>query len=112
MMIDLASGDLVKTGENPSKLIDTANAMMAAGDDALVLMISPPDNTADASLVRFARRVLGKVFAYAASLIPAGTQPPQDIDDAMKLGFNWQRGPFEMMDAIGHDTVRTMIREI
>ncbi|MGB1036437.1 MAG: 3-hydroxyacyl-CoA dehydrogenase NAD-binding domain-containing protein, partial [Candidatus Puniceispirillales bacterium] len=111
MMIDLASGDLVKTGENPSKLIDTANAMMAAGDDALVLMISPPDNTADAPLVRFARRVLGKVFAYAASLIPAVTQTPQDIDDAMKLGFNWQRGPFEMMDAIGHDTVRTMIRE-
>ncbi|MGB2061409.1 MAG: 3-hydroxyacyl-CoA dehydrogenase NAD-binding domain-containing protein [Candidatus Puniceispirillales bacterium] len=111
MMIDLASGDLVNTGENPSKLIDAANAMMAAGDDALVLMISPPDNTADAPLVRFARRVLGKVFAYAASLIPAVTQTPQDIDDAMKLGFNWQRGPFEMMDAIGHDTVRIMIRE-
>ena len=41
-------------------------------------------------------------LAYAASLIPDVTQTPQDIDDAMKLGFNWQRGPFEMMDAIGH----------
>jgi 3-hydroxyacyl-CoA dehydrogenase len=40
-MIDLASGNLVNTGMHPSPLIDTANAMMAAGDDALVLMISP-----------------------------------------------------------------------
>mgnify|MGYP001028100126 FL=1 len=110
-MIDLASGNLINTGANPSPLIDAANAMMAAGDDALVLMISPAKDAADAPLVQFARRVLGKVFAYAASLIPAVTTTPQDIDDAMKLGFNWQRGPFEMMDAIGHDTVRAMIAE-
>ncbi len=111
LMIDLASGKLVNTGEHPSALIDKANAVMAAGDDALVLMISPPDDKADAPLVQFARRVLGKVFAYAASLIPSVTTTPQDIDDAMKLGFNWQKGPFEMMDVIGHDTVRAMIAE-
>ncbi|HCP19526.1 MAG TPA: 3-hydroxyacyl-CoA dehydrogenase, partial [Alphaproteobacteria bacterium] len=44
LMIDLASGKLVNTGEHPSALIDKANAVMAAGDDALVLMISPPDD--------------------------------------------------------------------
>lgn len=110
-MLDLASGKLVNTGDHPSALIDKANAVMAAGDDALVLMISPPDDEADAPLVQFARRVLGKVFAYAASLIPSVTTTPQDIDDAMKLGFNWQKGPFEMMDVIGHDTVRAMIAE-
>ena len=32
---------------------------------------------------------------------PDVTTSPQDIDDAMKLGFNWVRGPFEMIDAIG-----------
>ena len=110
-MLDLASGKLVNTGDHPSALIDKANAVMAAGDDALVLMICPPDDEADAPLVQFARRVLGKVFAYAASLIPSVTTTPQDIDDAMKLGFNWQKGPFEMMDVIGHDTVRAMIAE-
>ena len=110
-MLDLASGKLVNTGDHPSALIDKANAVMAVGDDALVLMISPPDDEADAPLVQFARRVLGKVFAYAASLIPSVTTTPQDIDDAMKLGFNWQKGPFEMMDVIGHDTVRAMIAE-
>ena len=54
---------------------------------------------------RFCRRVLGRVLAYAASLVPEVTTSPQDIDDAMKLGFNWQRGPFEMIDAIGHDSM-------
>ena len=50
---------------------------------------------------QFCRRVLARVLHYAAGLIPDVTTNPQDIDDAMKLGFNWQRGPFEMIDAIG-----------
>jgi 3-hydroxyacyl-CoA dehydrogenase len=56
--------------------------------------------------------MLGRVFAYAADLIPAVTSSPQDIDDAMKLGFNWVRGPFEMMDALGLDTVRDLVKEV
>ena len=52
---------------------------------------------------RFAQTVLVKILAYAASLVPAITSSPQDIDDAMKLGFNWQRGPFELIDAVGLD---------
>ena len=52
---------------------------------------------------RFAQTVLVKILSYAASLIPAVTSSPQDIDDAMKLGFNWQRGPFELIDAVGLD---------
>ena len=61
---------------------------------------------------RFARRVLGRVLAYAAHLIPDVTHTPQDIDDAMKLGFNWQRGPFEMIDAIGPDRMRALLAEV
>ena len=60
---------------------------------------------------RFCRRVLARVLAYAASLIPNVTETPQDIDDAMKLGFNWQRGPFELMDAIGHNKMLEIILE-
>ncbi len=54
----------------------------------------------------YARRCLVRILAYAASLIPEITASPQDIDDAMKLGFNWQRGPFEMIDAIGTDRLK------
>ena len=60
---------------------------------------------------RFSRRVLGRVLAYAASLVPDVTTSPQDIDDAMKLGFNWQRGPFEMIDAIGASRMAALLNE-
>ncbi|MBA4783889.1 MAG: enoyl-CoA hydratase/isomerase family protein [Rhizobiales bacterium] len=49
----------------------------------------------------FCWNFLNRVLRYAASLIPDVTQSPQDIDDAMKLGYNWVKGPFEMLDEIG-----------
>ena len=61
---------------------------------------------------RFSHRVLGRVLAYAASLVPDVTSSPQDIDDAMKLGFNWQRGPFEMIDAIGPSRMAALLKEV
>ena len=59
----------------------------------------------------FARKVLVGILGYAASLIPDITSSPQDIDDAMKLGFNWQRGPFELIDAIGLERLKQMAGE-
>jgi 3-hydroxyacyl-CoA dehydrogenase len=52
-------------------------------------------------LAEFAWRVLARVLCYSASLIPEVTDSPQDIDDAMKLGYNWVQGPFELIDEIG-----------
>ena len=60
----------------------------------------------------FARRVLLRILSYAASLVPEITASPQDIDDAMKLGFNWQRGPFEMIDAVGLDRIKALATQI
>ena len=61
---------------------------------------------------RFAQTVLVKILAYVASLVPAITTSPQDIDDAMKLGFNWQRGPFELIDAVGLDRLAALAAEL
>ena len=61
---------------------------------------------------RFAQTALVKILAYAASLVPAITTSPQDIDDAMKLGFNWQRGPFELIDAVGLDRLAALAAEL
>ncbi len=48
--------------------------------------------------------LLTELFNYAANRIAAdGSQPALDcvaIDQAMKAGFNWELGPFEMMDAV------------
>lgn len=52
---------------------------------------------------QFAWQVLSNTLCYAASLVPDVNRSLLAIDDAMQLGFNWERGPFEMMDAIGTD---------
>ena len=109
--VNLTSGAVEDVGVLASPLLVRANAMLAAGDDPLPLMIAPPDDAGDAPLVAFARAVLARIFAYAGGLIPHVTHTPQTIDDAMKLGFNWQRGVFEMMDALGHEAVEAMIME-
>ena len=51
----------------------------------------------------FAWLVLSKTLCYAASLIPEVGDDPVGVDDAMKLGYNWLSGPFEMMDEMGVD---------
>ncbi len=52
---------------------------------------------------QFCWRVLSRTLSYAASLIPEVGDNPVGIDDAMKLGYNWVKGPFEMLDEIGVD---------
>jgi 3-hydroxyacyl-CoA dehydrogenase len=58
---------------------------------------------------QFCQNVLGRVLGYAASLLGDVCDSAQDIDDAMKLGFNWLRGPFEMIDALGAETVANLL---
>ncbi|MCB2066938.1 MAG: 3-hydroxyacyl-CoA dehydrogenase, partial [Erythrobacter sp.] len=53
----------------------------------------------------YAWAVLGPTLAYAAMIVPEATKTVVGVDDAMKLGYNWKRGPFEMIDAIGVDTL-------
>ena len=49
----------------------------------------------------YAWSVLSKIIKYASSLVPAITKEFNDIDEAMRLGFNWAKGPFEMLEEIG-----------
>ena len=94
----------------PPKALRAADTL-AHGGEPLLELIKPTD-AGDDDQVKFCRNVLARVLGYAASLIPDVTTSPQDIDDAMKLGFNWVRGPFEMIDAIGAETVAGMIRDL
>ncbi len=110
--IDLTTGALRPLKEGLPLKAQRAAALTAEGGEPLEALIAPLDNSeAEALATRFCRRYLARVLAYAASLIPAVTRSPQDIDDALKLGFNWQRGPFEMMDAIGAARLNPMIEE-
>ena len=46
---------------------------------------------------KYAWSVISKIIKYASSLVPGITDEFNDIDEAMRLGFNWSRGPFEMI---------------
>jgi 3-hydroxyacyl-CoA dehydrogenase len=52
---------------------------------------------------RYAWRVIGQTLAYAAMLVPEAADSIADIDAAMRLGYNWRFGPFELIDRIGAD---------
>ena len=49
----------------------------------------------------YAWSVISKIIKYASSLVPEITDEFNDIDEAMRLGFNWNKGPFEMLEEIG-----------
>ena len=45
----------------------------------------------------YAKSIITKITQYALSLVPNVTKNKNDIDEAMRLGFNWTVGPFEML---------------
>ncbi len=50
---------------------------------------------------RYAWRVLAETLSYAASLVPEIADDILAVDEAMRTGFAWKRGPFEMIDKMG-----------
>jgi 3-hydroxyacyl-CoA dehydrogenase len=49
----------------------------------------------------FYRRTYFDLFSYVTNRIPEISNETYRIDDAMKAGFAWEMGPFEIWDAIG-----------
>tara|TARA_B100000131_G_scaffold264770_1_gene262128 strand:+ start:2531 stop:4753 length:2223 start_codon:yes stop_codon:yes gene_type:complete len=82
----------LETGEySPSKKIDIKTEKVD---------ISKLINRGD-KYGNYAWSVISKIIKYASSLVPGITDKFNDIDEAMRLGFNWSRGPFEMLKEIG-----------
>ena len=50
---------------------------------------------------RYAWDVMGQTLAYAASVVPEAAGTLVDVDAAMRLGYNWRWGPFELIDKLG-----------
>lgn len=86
--INLTSGDYSKA--NKSKL-DSVSAARE-GLHALV--------THDDIGGQYAKAVLVKTLAYTASLIPEISDDIIAVDDAMRMGYNWKYGPFELIDRL------------
>ena len=53
----------------------------------------------------FMRATLGRTLLYAAETAFSIAHTTDDVDRAMRWGFGWDQGPFELWDAIGVETV-------
>ena len=53
----------------------------------------------------FTRATLGRTLVYAAQTAPAIAHSTGDVDRAMRWGFGWELGPFELWEAIGPEVV-------
>jgi len=89
--IDLA------TGEYRPAVKPRLEAVEAARRDLGALVRHP------SPVGQYAHAVLVQVLAYAASLVPVIADDIASVDEAMRLGYAWTQGPFELMDRLGVD---------
>jgi 3-hydroxyacyl-CoA dehydrogenase len=88
--IDLATGEY-HVAATPR--LDSVDAAKNGGPRALF--------ESDERAARYAWRVMSGTLAYACSLVPEIADDLAAVDAAMRLGYNWQWGPFELIDRIG-----------
>ncbi len=85
---DLKTGDYAPAQSSTLKSVNAARAGLAA-------LVSYPDIGG-----QYAKAVLVETLHYAASLVPEISDDILGIDEAMRLGYNWKYGPFELIDRL------------
>ena len=66
---------------------------------------------ADSANGRFVRGIMISTLSYTADLVPEIADDIVNIDRAMRWGFGWKNGPFQLMDQLGADTFSKAITE-
>jgi 3-hydroxyacyl-CoA dehydrogenase len=96
--IDLATGLYRKSERARPESVEAAKA------GGLRALLTHPDRAG-----RYAWAVLSETLAYAAELVPAICDTVQGVDEAMRLGYNWKYGPFELIDRLGSGWFRDQL---
>ena len=87
----------LKTGEYRVQKKARVEAVEAAGKSLTRLFEH------DSVHGRYAWTVMRETLSYAAALVGDAADEIESIDEAMRLGYNWKSGPFELIDKIGVD---------
>ncbi len=98
LSLDLATGEYraeAKPSELPGK----------TGKDLAALIAEP------GKIGTYAWSILGNTLSYAAMLVGEAADDVVAIDDAMKLGYNWKDGPFELIDRMGPGLLAARLAE-
>ena len=85
----------LQTGEYRPERKPVLPEVDAAGRDLRALLSAPT------KAGTYGFRVLAQTIAYAATLVPEAAGSIADIDAAMRLGYAWKWGPFELADKLG-----------
>jgi 3-hydroxyacyl-CoA dehydrogenase len=60
----------------------------------------------------FYQKSFGSMFAYVSKRIPEISDELYKIDDAMKAGFGWEHGPYQIWDAVGVKAGIELIKDV
>lgn len=96
----------LSTGEYSTANRRAAFSSAKMGKQGLSRLMDYPDEGA-----AFVTDVLLDTLSYAAHIAPQVCDDIYSIDGAMKVGYNWKKGPFEMMDSIGISDMVTRLKE-
>lgn len=97
--IDLQTGEYVAS--QPASLA----SLTAAKQAGVSALLHHPDQGG-----QYAWRVWSQTLNYAASLVPMIADDITAVDQAMRLGYNWQYGVFELLDRMGVAAFVTRLR--
>ncbi len=95
--INLVTGEYGPSSKPRLDVLDRAGKSLKA-------LVTDPSPHGD-----YARRVLVQTLGYAAALVPQIADDIVAVDEAMRLGYNWTYGPFELIDQIGADLLAAEI---
>ena len=97
---DILSLDLDTMEYRPNKKASFATLELTKTIDKPIdrfrVLVKGKDKAGD-----FYRKNFAAMFAYCSNRIPEISDELYKIDDAMKAGFGWENGPFEIWDSIG-----------
>jgi 3-hydroxyacyl-CoA dehydrogenase len=97
---DILSLDLDTLEYRPTKKASFATLELTKTIDKPIdrfkVLVKGKDKAGD-----FYRKNFSAMFTYCSNRVPEITDEFYKIDDAMKAGFGWENGPFEIWDAIG-----------
>ena len=96
-ILTLDPAALVYRAKQPARLasLDAAQSIVDVGERIRTLFLGRDKVGA------FLRATLGPLLVYTARVMPAIAHSIDDVDRAMRWGFGWEIGPFEIWDAIG-----------
>jgi len=107
---DILSLDLNKLEYRPNKKASFQTLELTKTIDNVIdrfkVLVNGKDKAGE-----FYRKSFAGLFAYVSNRVPEITDDLYKIDDAMKAGFGWEHGPFQIWDAIGVEKGIELIKE-